>query len=58
MDDNFININIDDKLYTDSECSSDTTELITESKNIWDELNSEFIDKVVRLTIKVHIDGN
>ena len=58
MDENFINISIDDKLYTDSECSIESSELINESKNIWDELNTEFIDKVVRLTIKVHIDGN
>lgn len=58
MDDNFLNIEIEDNLYSDNENSNSTSELINESKNIWDEINTEFVDKVVRLTIKVQLDGN
>jgi len=58
MDDNFLNIEIEDNLYSDNENSNSTSELIKESKNIWDEINSQFVDKVVRLTIKVQLDGN
>lgn len=58
MDDNLLNIEIDDNLYSENEDSNSTSELISESKNIWDEINSQFVDKVIRLTIKVQLDGD
>lgn len=58
MDDNFINIEIEDNLYSENEDSNSTSELISESKNIWEEINSQFVDKVTRLTIKVQLDGD
>lgn len=58
MDDNFLNIEIEDNLYSENEDSNSTSELISESKNIWDEINSQFVDKVTRLTIKVQLDGD
>jgi len=50
-------INIEDNLYSDkketeSECILETTEKILKK------VDKEFVDKVVRITIKGQIDGN
>lgn len=49
MDDNFIDIKIEDNLYSENENSNNTSEIIDETKNIWDEINNQFVDKVVIL---------